>query len=58
MKETDYDRLSAELLAEFYHFIYINIKKGTLSESMYHEIELIKQAAARKQISFDQLETA
>ena len=58
VKETDYDRLSAELLAEFYHFIYINIKKGTLSESMYHEIELIKQAAARKQISFDQLETA
>ncbi|MGE8082081.1 hypothetical protein [Peribacillus loiseleuriae] len=48
---TPYDKLSMDLLVGFYYEINMNIKKGILSEAMYHEIELIKQAANRRGIS-------
>ncbi|MGE8077340.1 hypothetical protein [Peribacillus loiseleuriae] len=48
---TSYDKLSMDLLVEFYYEINLNIKKGILSHAMYHEIELIKQAANRRGIS-------
>ncbi|MGX2962056.1 hypothetical protein JNUCC23_22915 (plasmid) [Peribacillus sp. JNUCC 23] len=48
---TLYDKLPIDLLVEFYYEINMNIKKGILSEAMYHEIELIKQAADRRGIS-------
>jgi hypothetical protein len=50
-----YDQLSSEVLAGFYYYININIEKGILSESMYHEIELIKQVAFKKEISLEWL---
>ncbi|KMY41515.1 hypothetical protein [Peribacillus loiseleuriae] len=50
-RETLYDKLSMDLLVEFYYEINRNIKKSILSEAMYHEIELIKQAVTRKGIS-------
>ncbi|MGE8082110.1 hypothetical protein [Peribacillus loiseleuriae] len=50
-RETLYDKLPMDLLVEFYYEINRNIKKGILSEAMYHEIELIKQAVTRRGIS-------
>jgi|SRR5690625_92146 len=53
--ETIYDEIQIELLAGFYYHIHMNIKKGILSEAMYYEIELIKQAAKRKGICLNRL---
>ena len=50
-----YDQIPSELLAGFYYYININIEKGILSESMYHEIELIKQVAFKRGISLEWL---
>jgi hypothetical protein len=52
--ENLYDLLPSDVLAGFY-YININIEKGILSESMYHEIELIKQVAIKRGISLDWL---
>ena len=56
--ENLYDKLPLELLAGFYYHININIQKGILFESMYHEIEVIKQVAFRRGISLEWLYTA
>ena len=53
--ENLYDQLPSEVLAGFYYYININIEKGILSESMYHEIELIKQVAFKREISLEWL---
>jgi hypothetical protein len=55
--ENLYDKLPLELLAGFYYHININIQKGILSESMYREIEVIKQVAFRRGISLEWLYT-
>ena len=52
-----YDLLPSEVLAGFYYYINLNIEKGILSESMYHEIELIKQVAFKRGISLEWLYT-
>ncbi len=54
-EETIYDTLPAYLLVGFYYQIKKNIKRGLLSNAMYQEIDLIKQAANRKGISLDYL---
>lgn len=46
-----YEKLPDDLLAGFYGEISKNIKKGILSEVMYHEIALIKAAAKKRGIS-------
>lgn len=40
-----------DLLAGFYVEISKNIKKGVLSEAMYHEIALIEEAAEKRRVS-------
>ncbi len=50
-----YDELSLEMLAGFYYHISKNIENGILSNSMYHELDLIKQVAKRKGISLTYL---
>ncbi|RWR12580.1 hypothetical protein QNH23_16600 [Siminovitchia fortis] len=46
-----YEQLPDDLLAGFYVEIRKNIKKGILSETMYHEIALIKAAAEKRGVS-------
>lgn len=53
--ENSYDKLPSEFLAGFYCYINLNIKKGILSDAMYHEIDLIKQVAIKRGISLDYL---
>jgi len=43
-----YDRLPIKMLAGFYYHIGKNIENGILSDAMYHEINQIKQVAAKK----------
>lgn len=45
-----YDGLPINMLAGFYYHISKNIEDGVLSNAMYHEIDLIKQTAAKKGI--------
>lgn len=54
-KNSLYDELSVEMLAGFYYHISKNIENGILSNSMYHEIDLIKQVAKRKGVSLTYL---
>lgn len=49
-KSSIYDKLPLELLVRFYYEINKNIEKGILTDAMYHEIELIKQAVNRRGI--------
>ncbi|MGE8077386.1 hypothetical protein [Peribacillus loiseleuriae] len=51
--DTPYDKLSLDLLVGFYYQINLNIKKGILSQVMYHEIKLIKQTANKRGIYLD-----
>jgi hypothetical protein len=53
--ENIYNQLPSEALADFYYHINLNIEKGILSGAMYHEIELIKQAAFKRGISLEWL---
>ncbi|HER2025511.1 hypothetical protein LCM00_21200 [Bacillus infantis] len=46
-----YEQLSDELLAGFYVEIKRNIKRGILSEAMFHEIALMKAAAEKRKMS-------
>lgn len=46
-----YEQLPDDLLAGFYVEISKNIKKGVLSEAMYHEIALIEEAAEKRRVS-------
>lgn len=48
-----YDKLPLDLLAVFYFEINKNIKKGILSDAMYHEIRLMEQSALRRGISLE-----
>ena len=50
-----YDKLSLNLLAGFFYTINENIETGILSNAMYHEIKLIKQAAFKRGISLGYL---
>jgi len=43
-----YEDLPDEILTQFYFEIKKNIEKGILSQAMEHELELIKEAAAKK----------
>lgn len=46
-----YEQLPNDLLAGFFVEISNNIRKGLLSEAMYHEIALIKTVAEKRKIS-------
>ncbi|OXT15238.1 hypothetical protein B9K06_22270 [Bacillus sp. OG2] len=46
-----YEKLPDELLGGFYCEILRNIEKGVLTEAMYHEIDLINTAAAKRGLS-------
>lgn len=48
-----YDALQAHELVGFYYLIKKEIKRGVLSQAMYQEIKLIKQAAIRKGFFLD-----
>jgi len=50
-----YDKLPLEMLSGFYYHINKNIHEGVLSNSMYHEIRLIRQVAIKKGISLTYL---
>jgi len=50
-----YDKLPLEMLSGFYYHINKNIEEGILSDSMYHEIRLIRQVAMKKGISLTYL---
>ncbi len=52
-EDTEYDCLPLNVLVGYYYYINKNIKKGILSNAMYYEIDLMKQAANRKGISLD-----
>lgn len=54
-KTSLYDKLSLEMLADFFYFINKNIENGILSTAMYHEINLIEQAAAKRGVSLKEL---
>lgn len=50
-----YDKLPQEMLAGFYYHINKNIEKGVLTDSMFHEIRLIKHVATKKGFSLKEL---
>ncbi|MFD2616807.1 hypothetical protein [Terrilactibacillus laevilacticus] len=45
---TFYEKLPNDVLIQFYFEIKNNIDKGILSEAMYQELELIKDAALKR----------
>jgi len=45
-----YDSLPLNMLGGFYYHISQNIRNGTLSNAMYHELYLIEQTAVKKGI--------
>lgn len=50
-----YDELPLETLVQFFYYINKNIEKKILSDAMYSEIELIKEAIKKRGHSMDDL---
>ncbi len=46
-----YDKLPVDMLVAFYEEILKNIEKGILTDRMYSELELICNAAERKNVT-------
>jgi len=46
-----YDKLPVGVLVAFYYEILKNIEKGILTKRMYEELELISNAAERKNVT-------
>ncbi|QOY37988.1 hypothetical protein AWH56_010715 [Anaerobacillus isosaccharinicus] len=45
-----YEKLPNDLLIAFYEEINKNINLGILSDAMYHELELLKEAADKNKV--------